>query len=769
MIFNTEYHTPMDKGFEQGDFAPTAPLGVPEGPLPLLPTESDQVFSESMGVKDIGMSVPMGIAAANVEGVAAKIRSGVVNMEIGFPGAFGGQRNAQTPEMYGREQRVALRELAKVNEVKFTTHAAYNVMGMMGQDQQGNFSLTSAHAARKEVERAIDFASDVAGGGSVVVHTGEFERPLTQIYPQIRPEEGVVGHLYDDQGNLVKNWARDESGRLLFKKRQTEAGDFNYVLLDDRTGQVFSTVQGDRLQPVPIWRRAKEDYYGVTQDGKKVKIHKGDYIDYENRIIEDPYEVLYDLKHDLPEGHVVSHKGGRVPELDPKTGRFKTRLMSIHDFEEEAKEYNAYYEKLRGNSPLWNKKKTGKEMFLKSNLETQAGHARGWALQYGQDVEQQMHAIKKLKDLRKHYEKIDASLPAEEKWKILKHDDYLMRITGGLLHPESKDPLQFIDEQLKEARKRLEFAQQSSASQELQAEEIYETMRHLTTPEKHFETHTAKEYALAGIHAYERSTDPRKPVVLTLENIFPERYGGHPQELKEIVYTARRKMTDMLTNKEMPWTGSEGDYMERTGKGPYDRKVYKPGPNPYYRAGMSRQEAEKVAERHIKATFDSGHLNMWRKYYIHDPNKSTEENEQDFNKWMLNQMEDLARSGIIGNVHLTDNMGYQDDHLAPGQGNVPVKEIMKVLQKYGYRDAITVEPGADATTDQGDFYGLMKTWRHLGAPIYGLGSGFGVGAPPRNWSHVQQSYFGRSYSPYFVFGAYAPSNDWTLWSGVPLE
>ena len=92
---------------------------------------------------------------------------------------------------------------------------------------------------------------------------------------------------------------------------------------------------------------------------------------------------------------------------------------------------------------------------------------------------------------------------------------------------------------------------------------------------------------------------------------------------------------------------------------------------------------------------------------------------------------------------------------------------MDVLKKRGYDKAITVEPGADASTDLSDFHGLMKTWRYLGSPIYGVG--FGAPRAPQTWSGVQYSYFGQAYPPNYIFGAYAPSNDWTLWSQVPFE
>ncbi len=182
---------------------------------------------------------------------------------------------------------------------------------------------------------------------------------------------------------------------------------------------------------------------------------------------------------------------------------------------------------------------------------------------------------------------------------------------------------------------------------------------------------------------------------------------------------------------------------------------------------ISKQEAEKIAERHIKATLDTGHMNMWKKFWQDDPKLNREQNDAKFKNWYLQQVESLAKEHMIGNVHLADNFGYQDDHLSPGQGNAPIKEVVAILKKYGYDRAMTVEPGADAATDLSDFHGLMKTWRFFGSPIYGMGAE----SPqiPQNWSDVQYSYFGQNRPPYFVFGAYAPSNDWTLWSAVPME
>ena len=189
--------------------------------------------------------------------------------------------------------------------------------------------------------------------------------------------------------------------------------------------------------------------------------------------------------------------------------------------------------------------------------------------------------------------------------------------------------------------------------------------------------------------------------------------------------------------------------------------------NPYYK-GISRGEAEKLAADHIKATLDTGHLNMWKKFWQEDPHLNKEQNETKFKEWYLQQVESLAKEDMVGNVHLADNYGYQDDHLSPGQGNAPIKEVVAILKKHGYDSAMTVEPGADATTDLSDFHGLMKTWRHFGSSIYGMAGGGGAQIPQK-WTDVQYSYFGQNRPPYFVFGPYAPSNDWTLWSAVPME
>src|SRR3989338_663767 len=231
----------------------------------------------NLGVQYIGMSVPMGISAANVAGIYSKIRMGAGKLEIQFPGYRTGNRQAQTPEMYGEDQRQALREMQLANEVRFNTHASFGLMGMMGRDERGNFSITGAYQDLFELKRAIDFQSDM-GGGSVVMHSGEFERPMTDM------------HLDDETHHL--NLARDSTGRLLIKQAHTQEIDAKFELMDARTSQKMETVQKDRLVSYPDWKRADKDYPGINVNGNHVAIKKGDYVDYLGRQIIDPYDPL---------------------------------------------------------------------------------------------------------------------------------------------------------------------------------------------------------------------------------------------------------------------------------------------------------------------------------------------------------------------------------------------------------------------------------------------------------------------------------------------
>jgi hypothetical protein len=258
-----------------------------------------------------------------------------------------------------------------------------------------------------------------------------------------------------------------------------------------------------------------------------------------------------------------------------------------------------------------------------------------------------------------------------------------------------------------------------------------------------------------------------EPVFVAPENIFPEMgYGSHPEELIEMVQKSRQKMVEYLTQPYIQDPKMGWDYDDQTKQS--SPKVIK---NPYYR-GIDKHEAEKLAEQHIKATFDTQHLGMWWKNFTPLPGETVDHRKERFDKWYMEQVQKLEESGIIGNIHVVDGMGGGHTHLPAGQGVMPVVEAVKYLKNKGFKGNMSSEGFGESQL--GADRQLTQTWRAFGNRLHSnyfttATAGFeGFGAPVR-WTDVHGSYFGAVQSPYFIFGNYAPSNDWSMWSQIPLE
>jgi len=476
----------------------------------------------------------------------------------------------------------------------------------------------------------------------------------------------------------------------------------------------------------PVWNKTKEGHtHTVTtnneimgyKEGDNVFIKKDQYVDYE--------------------GNPLT-RSQRVPEYDKKTGRFNVKTYGWEFFVTDAEEMNTEKAQELGRPLTDHEKILPEEAYLRASLETNAAQAKGWALYYNDRFEASQKNLPKLRKALKLYNEVEANIPESEKWKLARQVMERQAPGAEFIPSEYKQPSELIQDAIKEAERLIEQSREASASQESQAREALESMEHIQSARKYALGESHRSYAEAGLYAYDETTQKglkKNPLMVTMENIFPESYGGHPEELMDLIEGSRKEMAKML----------------------HDQR------------GMSMDHAQKTAEKHIKATFDTGHLNMWRKYWETDSSKTVKQNNEDFDGWMINMTEKMAKRGIVGNVHVVDNMGYQDDHLAPGQGNAPVKEMAEVLRKYGYKGAFTVEPGADASTDQGDFWGLMKTWQLFGSPVYSAHAAVRADVPKQSWTDLQYTYFGQGQAPYFVFGGYAPSQDWAFWSEVSME
>jgi len=637
-----------------------------------------------------------------LQSTQAAIRAGTGRIEL-QPGMGGGEEPVGV-ESYGQEARQALREIARVNNVKFTSvHTPPNIGNLSGFDPRQGFSDETRNKEMDEVREAIKFAAEATEGGGVVIHTGEYPRTM-----------------FDATWNKTGKW------KDAIKSYSEEHERAVKPLVDVRTGRVISEVRMNQLVPRPVWNRYEE---GSEQWEK----HNGQsYVDEKGQTVKPGSYIDY-------EGKLVSSEE-RMPKYDKEKNTFVIHQEKWEDLEKEAHEMNReranklgmkYEDFIKSHR---DDVVTPEEAFLFATTQTQEAISRGWAGSYGMRLDKDFEQLEKLKKAREFYAKIESNIPEDEKWKLMRQhgEDY-----GGLIPKETKNPVAIIDEMIKHIREDVNSRKEMVTGQ-LEAAENQKILRENTqSAAKYAIKQSMKSYAEMGIEAMQQSHNNRfakRDIFLAPENIFPEMgYGSHPEELIELVKGARKEMTHQLVEKY----------------------------------GVDKATAEKEAKDHIKATLDTQHLGMWFNSFESKPGEDRQDRKKRFNEWYLDQIEKLAKEDIVGNIHLVDAIGGGHQHLPAGQGDLPLKDAIKILKKHGYNGAINSEAYGEEKFGQGRI--LLETWREFGSNIYGS-SGYGmVGMPSPAWNNVRNSYFGKNYPPYFIFGAYSPSNDWTLWSQVPME
>ncbi|MEA3329440.1 MAG: hypothetical protein U9Q06_01730, partial [Nanoarchaeota archaeon] len=180
--------------------------------------------------------------------------------------------------------------------------------------------------------------------------------------------------------------------------------------------------------------------------------------------------------------------------------------------------------------------------------------------------------------------------------------------------------------------------------------------------------------------------------VIAIENFMPGTAFSSAKKMKELVDSSRKNFVNQLIKEE----------------------------------NLSESEAKKIAEKQLGVTWDVGHLNMIKKKGFTDEDVLAETKKITEDKTM------------VKHVHLTDNFGFADSHLAPGMGNVPFKRIMEQLEKTGRIDEMRkiVEAGGFVQHFKKSPHGMSMA--AFGSPIYGMAAG-------PYWNQVadmQGSYFG---------------------------
>lgn len=161
--------------------------------------------------------------------------------------------------------------------------------------------------------------------------------------------------------------------------------------------------------------------------------------------------------------------------------------------------------------------------------------------------------------------------------------------------------------------------------------------------------------------------------------------------------------------------------------------------------GIDKNEAQKIAEKMIGATWDVGHINMIRKY--------------GYEKADLIKQAEIIKP-YLKHVHLSDNFGYEHTELPMGMGNVPLKEE---LEKFG--DKVK---NVQKVIETGDWWQHFKTppiidtFGNFGTPVYS------TGVSPY-WNQISSRY-----GNYFAGqGTTLPEQHFSLYgggfSGLPTE
>lgn len=98
---------------------------------------------------------------------------------------------------------------------------------------------------------------------------------------------------------------------------------------------------------------------------------------------------------------------------------------------------------------------------------------------------------------------------------------------------------------------------------------------------------------------------------------------------------------------------------------------------------------DRVGAPNLKVCFDAGHLLAF--------------STGDFPHWLK------TLAPVIGHLHLHDNEGDEDNHLALGAGRVPLQETLDYLASRGRRPSVTLEPHQEGSLEPSLNY-LADIW-----------------------------------------------------------
>jgi len=692
--------------------------------------------------KDFGLGASLfGKFKNPVQGLNAEIRGGMGHIEFA-PDAISGGRGGGFGNI-GKEQRRALKELRKINDISISTHAHPGFTGLTGFNaERFSFEEQGRQNGINEIKKAIDFAAEVAEGGSITFHAGDFVRPLAG---QIVGKDGEEFQL-----------SPDEIDQMMF------------VVIDDETKKYVegSIVRADQRVMTPIFNYNKKlDISGVEGDHKIYEFETNP----DNRTVKTKdfktfkQYAAWLVKEDKQFQEMLGKKEFKEKHLK---GKEASDFLRKDKYGED--EITDFFILEKAAEKKFRDEQKVKLIDNINNVSRSLNTTKGDLVNVNRALDKATEMAKKencfIINIRGHGLQVmsEKELADFQKRNQVYSED-IIEIKKGMTREDmaKNNEIKFdtfyagdVHASDVEARlKELDLTRQTQLKQiEQQLEKLSEEKKEFFTLSEYAKKQNNKSFEEIGLELHEKNKALKKraeekkenfkPLFFAIENLYPDKYGAHPEELLEIINQAREGFANGLIKER----------------------------------GYDRKKAQKEAEESIKATFDTGHLHMWKKYFRRKPKENEEQFDKRFNEWALEQTKKLVDKGVIGNIHLADNFGYDDDHLTLGQGNVPIKEYMKLFDKAIGEKKITGKISIEGFDDTGQHHGVHEAWKATGSSI------FRSQQATKRWTDVTFSQeggsFGNMYShssgfynkPSFIFGKYSPSrDDWGPWSDTSLE
>ena len=396
---------------------------------------------------------------------------------------------------------------------------------------------------------------------------------------------------------------------------------------------------------VPAYEWQAEDFLGEGEtkrppEGKR-KIFVIDKVDPRHQIMPLEYEEKEYFGHQK-----IWTPKDRIENINETTWR--QEILQLFNYEKEKAEINERLRRVEAQlTPLedgYNKEiLTGEEVKMLSSLKNSKN------VMVGHITELNSHMDTQLDDL---HDKFMRYAPKEEREKFL-NDRETGKIYKELynvsknLHEEIvgyKSKMEDIKRKYgnnremleKEAEKIQEDYKKKIVINDYHRGQLLNVIEHMPAPKRFVPTDEfAKEklsdtVANSALYAYNEYKD--KAPVIAIENVFPDWTLGRADSLREAIEESREKFAKRLREEKK----------------------------------LSKEKAKEVAEKLIGATWDVGHITQLRKFGYKD-------------KDIIEEARKIAP--VVKHIHVTDNFGFSDSHLAPGQGTVPINEQLKKLKE----------------------------------------------------------------------------------------